>query len=189
MVWTFVLQNQIGPPPAPEVAAPAERLSFAKLAADEEIVVMISAHRREPVELRFRHDGIQPKLILSSIAWSQVDRAWKMVRVLEVRPLAAREAAGLDAVVAHLRASGPPITSHLATYEIDYRRAEMSIGREKLFERLLVIRRNEFHRSPPESADGGSEIEREVAHAGIAPEEFQKWVTFEMLLPRDDAPN
>lgn len=187
MVWMFVFQSNLPPREKVVAAQSTERLSFAKLAADEEIVLTVTAHRREPVELRFRNDGVQTTLILSSVVWSQVDRAWKMARVLEVRPLASLEAAGLDAVVAHLRASGPPTASHSATYEIDHRRAEMSVGREKLFASLLVLRRNESHFSPPESAEARRELEQEVARAGVTPDDFQKWVTFEMLTSPDDA--
>lgn len=187
MVWMYWFQVEIGPPPSPIVATPTERLSFARLSALEEIVVTLFAHDRTPLELRFRSDGEQTNVILSEVTWSETDRAWKMARVLGVRPLGESEAAGLDAVVAHLHTSGVPPTPHFATYEIDYRRAEMSIGRDKLFASLSVLRRNEAHFVPPESAEARRELAQEIARAGVTAEEFQKWVTFEMLAPRDDA--
>lgn len=182
MVWMFVFQNEMGPPPSPVVALPAERLSFARLADDEEIVVTTFAYHRDPTELRFRRNSAETTLIVSAILWSEVDRSWKMARVLAVRPLTAREAAGLDTVVAHLRASGLPSASDVATYEIDYRRGETSIGREKLFESELVLRRNEVHFYPSDEPDARRELEQVVARAGVAPADFLQWWTFEMLV-------
>lgn len=187
MVWIFWFQVEIGPPPSPVVAIPTERLSFTHLEADEEIVVVATRYRFEPVELRFRRTGAEMKVIASAVVWSETDRAWKMARVLTVRPLSASEAAGLDAVVAHLRGSGVPLASHFTTYEIDYRRAEASIGREKLFGSELVMRRNEAHFFPSEDPETKRELDQEIARAGIASEDFRKWVTFEMLTPREDA--
>jgi hypothetical protein len=185
MVWMFWFQVEIGPPPSPVVAIPTERLSFAPLETDEEIVVVSTRYRLEPVELRFRRTGAETKVIASAVVWSETDRAWKMARVLTVRPLSDSEAAGLDAVVAHLRGSGVPLASHFTTYEIDYRRAESSIGREKLFGSELVMRRNEAHFFPREDPEAARELEQEATRAGVAPEDFKKWVMFEMLTPRE----
>jgi hypothetical protein len=187
MVWIAFFESSLPPREKVISALPAERLSFAQLAADEEIVVVTAPHRREPVELRFRRDGAETKVIVSALVWSETDRAWKMARVLTVRPLSESEAAGLDAVVAHLRTSGVPAASHFATYGIDYRRAESSIGREKLSASLLVMRRNEVHFFPHHEPDTRPEPEQEAGRAGVAPEEFRIWVTFEMLTPREDA--
>jgi len=182
MIWMFVLQNEIGPPPSPVVALPAERLSFAHLADDEEIVVTTFGYHRDPTELRFRRNGTETTLIVSAILWSEVDRSWKMARVLAVRPLTAREATGLDAVVAHLRVSGPPSATDVAAYEIDHRRGEISIGREKLFESALVLRRNEAHFFPSDEPEARRELDQVVARAGVAPADFLQWLTFEMLV-------
>ncbi len=187
MVWIAFFESSLPPREKVIAAQPAEHLSFTRLEADDEIVVVATHHRREPVELRFRRDGAETKVIVSALVWSETDRAWKMARVLTVRPLNASEAAGLDDVVAHLRTSGVPAAAHFATYEIDYRRAESSIGREKLFGSELVTRRNEVHFVPRDDPEARPEPEQEAARAGIAPEEFQEWVTFEMLTPRDDA--
>jgi hypothetical protein len=187
MVWIAFFESSLPPREKVIGALPAERLSFTHLEADEEIVVVATRYRREPVELRFRRDGTETKVIVSAVVWSETDRAWKMARVLTVRPLSANEATGLDAVVAHLRGSGVPLASHFTTYEIDYRRAESSVGREKLFGSGPVMRRNEAHFSPPEDPEEKRELEQEVVRAGVAPEDFRKWVTFEMLTPRDEA--
>lgn len=187
MVWMFVFQVEIGPPPTPVVAIPTERLSFATLAQEEEIVVVTFGYRREPVELRFRRDGTETKLIVSAVVWSETDRAWKMARVLTVRPLTVPEATGLDAVVAQLRRSGGPPELHAAVYEVDYRRAESSIGREKFFANRFVALRNEVHFFPREDPETKRELDEEIARTGVTPEAFAKWVTFEMLTPRDDA--
>lgn len=186
VVWMFVFQAEFGPPPSPVVAMPTERLSFARLTAHEEIVVTTFAYRRTPIELRFRSDGEQTNLIVTEVTWSASDRSWKMARVLTVRPLDQREAAGLDAVVAYLRGSGVPPASHFATYEIDYRRAESSVGREKLFESLPVMRRNEAHFFPRNGPEAERELDQDIARGGVVREYFAKWVTFEMLTPRDD---
>lgn len=187
MVWIFVFQNQIGPPPAPDVASPTERLSFAKLAADEEIVVTMTRDRRTPTELRFRREGAETNAIVSEVRWSESDRAWKMTRVLQVRPLLASEAAGLDAVVAEMRQRrSPTTTDHFATYSLEHRRAEVEIGREKLFETLLVDERNQAERFGPGATERREASEKNVRFHGVAPEAFWKWVTFEMLLPHGD---
>lgn len=187
MVWIAFFESSLPPREKVISALPAERLLFAQLDTDEETVVILARHGREPVELRFRRDGAETKVIVSAVIWSETDRAWKMARVLTVRALSASEAAGLDAVVAHLRGSGVPLASHFTTYEIDYRRAESSIGREKLFGSELVMRRNTAHFFPREDPEAARELEQEATRAGVAPEDFKKWVTFEMLTPRDDA--
>lgn len=186
MVWIAFFESSLPPREKVIAALPAERLSFTHLEADEEIVVVATRYQREPVELRFRRDGAETKMIASAMVWSETDRTWKMARVLAVRPLSASEVAGLDAVVAHLRGSGVPLISHFTTYEIDYRRAESSIGREKLFGSDLVMRRSEAHFFPSEDPEVVREREQEIVRAGVASEDFQKWVTFEMLTPRDE---
>jgi hypothetical protein len=187
MVWIAFFESSLPPREKVIAALPAERLSFTHLEADEEIVVVATRYRREPIELRFRRDGAETKVIVSAVVWSETDHAWKMARVLTVRPLSASEAAGLDAVVAHLRGSGVPPASHFATYEIDYRRAEASIGREKLFGSELVMRRNTAHFFPSDDPETVRELEQEATRAGITPEDFRRWVTFEMLTPREES--
>ncbi|MBI2512918.1 MAG: hypothetical protein HYV96_13140 [Opitutae bacterium] len=185
MVWSFAFRSAVAPPEV-LIALPAERLSFAKLAADEDIVVTRTSFRRTPVELRFRRDGAETKLIVSEVIWSESDRAWKMLRVLKVRPLTAAEAAGLDAVVADMRRRREPATGHFATYSLAFRRADIEIGREKLFENFLLDRRTAARLPAGDAAEGEEAAEATASAHGVAPEEFRKWVTFEMLLPSDD---
>jgi hypothetical protein len=189
MIWEFAFRSVVAPPQV-QIAGPQEEtLSFAKLAPDEEIVVTASAHQRPPMEWRFRGQAEGTRLAVSEVVWSETDRAWKMSRVLLVRPLTPAEAAGIDAVVAELRRHRTPEHSHLATYTIDYRRNESAIGREKLFESLLVSERNRADQFAATAApDAKIAAEETAAAQGVAPEVFWKWVTFEMLAPREDAP-
>ncbi|WP_415907846.1 hypothetical protein [Oleiharenicola sp. Vm1] len=186
MVWQFAFQTAVGPPPSPVVALPAERLAFASLAPDEEIVVILISHRRQPVELRFRGQAGGPQLIVSDVVWTESDRAWKMARVRAVRPLAAAEATGLDAVVAHLRAAKGPDRMHAATYEIEHRRNESTVGQETLFQTALVSDWTAEKRFPREAPDARRDLEAAAARAGVSREELERWVTFESLVPPDD---
>lgn len=188
MVWEFTLRSTLGPP-EPVVALPTERLSFAKLAADEEIVVTRTNYRQTPVELRFRRDGDATKVIVSDVTWSTTDRAWKMVRVRDVRPLTSREAAGLDAVLAHLRGRGLPPMSHYATDALEYRRAEIEVGREQLFESLLVSEWSAAQLFPASDPDARRELLKQAAREGVSQAELEQWVTFELLVPREDSPD
>lgn len=168
------------------MALPAERLSFAKLANNEEIVVVTTAYQRQPVEFRFRGAAEATRLIVSEVIWSETDRAWKMTRVLGVRPLTRSEAEGLDSVVADLRSRRTPDTIHFATDAIEYRRNDVEIGRETLLEHWLARERTDAARFPIDDSERQEAIAKNASAQGVAPEVFWKWVTFEMLLPRED---
>lgn len=184
LVWMYGFKASL-PEPAP-VKRASERLSFAKLAANEEIVVTMTRTGGPATELRFRGQADGTRLVISELVWSEIDRGWKMSRVVEVRPLAAAEAAGLDAVMAELRQRKTAELPHAAAYDIDYRRGEIPIGREKLLETLLANERTYAERLSAEERNGA---EKTAGARGVAPEAFRQWVTFEMLLPRDDAEN
>jgi hypothetical protein len=184
LMWMYGFKASL-PEPSP-VKSATERLSFAKLAADEEVVVIARRTGGPATELRFRGQIDGTRLVISEVVWSETDRAWKMSRVVEVRPLAASEATGLDAVMVELRQRKAPEQIHATSYAIDYRRGEILIGSEKLLETSLANERTYAEQFPPADRTGAEET---ASARGVAPEAFWKWVTFEMLLPRNEAEN